>query len=399
VPATDDAVAPSVEWPSSGLLQPAGRVVAGGVPVLSGYVVAVAGDLRAHPLASTLEGQGARAVTFQATRTVPQAEATALAAATAAAVQEPADEVIVSSAFGLRAWHAAARAAGLATQLRQLLASARLLARDPRTADALREYGFEQIWSAPSNTTEDLFAYLLAHPREGARVVAQVDQEPVRELVRAMASSGAEVVEVLTTHPEPPKLRSVLHRLVEQIVRRQVDAVLVTATSCGEHLLEQAVVDGELSGVLEALGGDVALVCLGPLGAAPFVAHGVAPFMPARPMLNELPGVLAAELPKRSLHPVVGGHRLEIRGQAVIVEGLLIPVQAGPMAVLRALAQEPGRVLSAAEIRDRVPGWHEVDDHAIEMAVSRLRHSLEGTDFEGLQFVQTVVKRGYRLAT
>jgi uroporphyrinogen-III synthase len=63
------------------------------------------------------------------------------------------------------------------------------------------------------------------------------------------------------------------------------------------------------------------------------------------------------------------------------------------------LARHPGRVLSAAEIRRLVPGWAAVDDHAIEMAVSRLRRSLDGTELDGLGVVQTVVKRGYRLAT
>jgi DNA-binding winged helix-turn-helix (wHTH) protein len=39
-----------------------------------------------------------------------------------------------------------------------------------------------------------------------------------------------------------------------------------------------------------------------------------------------------------------------------------------------------------------------VDDHAIEMAVSRLRGSLGHSDLRELDLVQTVMKRGYRLA-
>jgi uroporphyrinogen-III synthase len=58
------------------------------------------------------------------------------------------------------------------------------------------------------------------------------------------------------------------------------------------------------------------------------------------------------------------------------------------------LARNPGRVLSCAEIRRATPNWATVDDHAIEMAVSRLRHTLHNS---GL--IQTVVRRGYRLAT
>jgi uroporphyrinogen-III synthase len=46
-----------------------------------------------------------------------------------------------------------------------------------------------------------------------------------------------------------------------------------------------------------------------------------------------------------------------------------------------------------------VPGWAGVDDHAIEMAVSRLRRSLDGAELDGSGVVPTVVQRGYRLAT
>ncbi len=55
--------------------------------------------------------------------------------------------------------------------------------------------------------------------------------------------------------------------------------------------------------------------------------------------------------------------------------------------------RETGRVLSCAEIRRATPSWAAVDDHAIEMAVSRLRRTLH----DG-QLIQTVMRRGYRLA-
>ena len=88
-----------------------------------------------------------------------------------------------------------------------------------------------------------------------------------------------------------------------------------------------------------------------------------------------------------------GGHRLEVRGQAVILGDQLVAIQPGPIGVLRALARHPGHVLSIADIRRETPSFAQIDDHAIEMAVSRLRRSLADTDM-----IQTVVKRGYRLS-
>jgi uroporphyrinogen-III synthase len=49
--------------------------------------------------------------------------------------------------------------------------------------------------------------------------------------------------------------------------------------------------------------------------------------------------------------------------------------------------------MSVADIRRATPGWADIDDHAVEMAVSRLRRSLNDADL-----IQTVMKRGYRLS-
>jgi uroporphyrinogen-III synthase len=87
-----------------------------------------------------------------------------------------------------------------------------------------------------------------------------------------------------------------------------------------------------------------------------------------------------------------GGHRLEVRGSAVIVDGRLRPVPPGPMAVLRALARRPGWVVARADLLGELPGGG-ADEHAVEAAVARLRSGLGPPGI-----VQTVVKRGYRLS-
>jgi uroporphyrinogen-III synthase len=69
------------------------------------------------------------------------------------------------------------------------------------------------------------------------------------------------------------------------------------------------------------------------------------------------------------------------------------------MAVLRALAARPGHVVSRTDLCGVLPSGSpsgsrlQPDEHAVEMAVARLRRGL------GHQYlVETVVKRGYRLA-
>jgi uroporphyrinogen-III synthase len=71
----------------------------------------------------------------------------------------------------------------------------------------------------------------------------------------------------------------------------------------------------------------------------------------------------------------------------------MVPVPPAPMAALRLLAATPGRVRSRDELRRAITREATVDDHAVEMAVARLRAALGDP-----AVVQTVVKRGYRLA-
>ncbi len=364
---------------------------------LAGFTVVVASERRRHHLAALLENEQARTVNVQAVRAVAQPVAADVAAATRECVASPVHEVIVSSAFGLRAWLRVVRDTGQLDAVIARFAEARLLAQDAHAADTLRELGLSQIWATASATTEDLFRYLLAQPMAGRRVVAQIESEHHRELCAALRARGATVVEVLTSQFLPPMRTDVLRRLCGLIVRRQVDAVALTGEAATRNLLRQAEVDGVLDAVLNTLSDSVVTACLGPLAAAPLRERGVVAQVAPTPELADLVADLGRKLPAEALSLEVAGCRVQIRSQSIAVDGRVVPVQPGPVAVLRTLARWPGRVLSAAEIRGDSPAWTDVDDHAVEMAVSRLRRAFEGTALAGVDPVQTVIRRGYRL--
>ena len=63
-----------------------------------------------------------------------------------------------------------------------------------------------------------------------------------------------------------------------------------------------------------------------------------------------------------------------------------------PLAVLHALVVNPGTVVSRRDLLAALPSGTAGSEHAVEMAVARLRAAL------GTRCIQTVVKRGYRLA-
>jgi uroporphyrinogen-III synthase len=358
---------------------------------LAGYTVAIASDRRRHTLADLLESVGARTVGIQAARSVAKPDEAILHEATARCLAAPCDEVVISSALGLRAWLAAARERGTAAPLVAQFAGAELLlARDPAAADALRALGFKAIFSTDRETTEDLLRYLLAQPLAGRRVVVQTDRLSLAESCQALRRAGAEVIEVPTYTAMPPAESYSVRRLVELVIRRQVNGLALIGAEVAAHLCGHARREGQLADLRTALQHDVLCVAIGPRTALPL--DGIA--VPAgRPFAEDVAEEVLTALPRRGLRVAVGGHRLEVRGQAVVLDGRLVAIPGGPLAVLRALAREPGRVLTAAEIRRREPGWADVDDHAVEMAVSRLRRALDGTDL-----VQTIVNRGYRLA-
>jgi uroporphyrinogen-III synthase len=74
-----------------------------------------------------------------------------------------------------------------------------------------------------------------------------------------------------------------------------------------------------------------------------------------------------------------------------LLDGHVLPLSPSGLAVLRLLADAAGEVVSRTDVLAVLPG-DSTDPHAAEVAVGRLR------DVAGRGLVQTVVKRGYRLA-
>jgi len=179
-----------------------------------------------------------------------------------------------------------------------------------------------------------------------------------------------------------------VQRLVDLITNRMVDAVTFTSAPAVTSLLRAA--GPETDAVLRSLQGDVLAGCVGPLTAAPLRRRGVPVLAPATARLSALVEALVEELPRRTRTLRLADSELVLRGHAAVVDGVLKPLPPAQMAILRALAVSPGRVLPRSELLEALPRG--ADEHAVEMAVARLRAALGASSF-----IQTVVKRGYRL--
>lgn len=359
---------------------------------LSGFTVAVTAARRAEEIGGLLQRRGAAVVHAPALRIVPLADDTELHEATSALIAEPPDTVVVTTGIGFRGWLEAAEGWGLADRLRAALGSGTLLARGPKATGAIRAGGLREAWSPESESSAEVLRRLLSEgPLHGRRIAVQLHGEPLHDFTDALREAGAVVVPVPVYRWMAPDDLGPLDRLLESVAAGTIDAVTFTSALAATGLLRRARELGSLDVLLKAFGGRVAAACVGPVTAGPLIEAGVRATWPERYRVGALIRHVAEVLDSSSPVLPVGGHQLQVRGSAVLLDGSLRPVPPGPMAVLRALARNPGWVVPRGDLLAELPGGG-ADEHAVEAAVARLRSSL-GTP--GL--VQTVVKRGYRL--
>ena len=391
---------------------------------LAGFTVAVTSDRRRDELATMLERYGARIVHVPALRLVPLSDDSSLRETTRVLLAAPPDAVIASTAIGVVGWLEAADSWGLGDALRARLATTHVVARWPRASGELRPEGLLHVWSPDSESSAEVLDHLTvalagpagarqrarravpaqragaaagaagaasgraARPLAGRRVAVQLHGEPQEDLCSALRAAGAEVIEVPVYRWAPPVDPTPLHRLVDLITNQLVDAVTFTSAAAVGSVLHVA--GPSADAVLAALRGPVLVGCVGPQAAQPLRRHSVPVLAPPRAGINALVTALVDELPRRTTSLRVAGSELVLRGHAAVVDGVLTPLPPAQMAILRALAAEPGRVLARSALLESLPRG--ADEHAVEMAVARLRAALGRSTY-----IQTVVKRGYRL--
>ncbi|MFD8074212.1 uroporphyrinogen-III synthase [Streptomyces sp. NPDC059718] len=359
---------------------------------LAGFTVGVTAARRADELCALLERRGAVVMRAPALRIVPLPDDTELLAATKRLLERGPDVVVATTAIGFRGWIEAADGWGLGEPLLERLRHVELLARGPKVRGAIRAAGLRESWSPASESMAEVLDRLLDEGVDGRRVAVQLHGEPVPGFSEALRAAGAEVVGVPVYRWMPPEDLGPVDRLIDAAVARGLDAVAFTSAPAAASLLDRADRRGLRGELLDALRHDILPACVGPVTALPLQAHEVPTAQPERFRLGPLVQLLAAELPGRVRPLPVAGRRLEIRGHAVVVDGELRPVPPAGMALLRALARRPGWVVSRADLLRVLPGAGR-DEHAVETAMARLRAAL-GVP----KLIQTVVKRGYRLA-
>ncbi|MFH8482537.1 uroporphyrinogen-III synthase [Streptomyces sp. NPDC018055] len=359
---------------------------------LAGFTVGVTAARRAEELTALLRRRGAAVQHAPALRIVPVADDSELLEATKELIDHAPDVVVATTAIGFRGWVEAADGWGIGDALLERLHGAELLARGPKVKGAVRAAGLTEAWSPGSESMAEVLERLLGEGVEGRRIALQLHGEPLPGFIESLQAAGAEVVGVPVYRWMPPRDIAPLDRMLDATAARALDAITFTSAPAAASFLGRAETRGLLPEILGALRDDVLAACVGPVTALPLQVRGIPTVQPERFRLGPLVQLVCAQLPATARVLPIAGHRVEIRGHAVLVDDELRAVPPAGMALLHTLARRPGWVVARADLLRALPGSG-TDEHAVETAMARLRSALGAP-----RLIRTVVKRGYRLS-
>ncbi len=209
---------------------------------------------------------------------------------------------MATTGVGFRGWLEAAQGWGLADGLTARLAAATILTRGPKARGAVRAAGLREAWSPESESSAGILAHLLEdHELAGKRVAVQLHGEPLQDVLDALRTAGADVVEVPVYRWVPPADEGPLHRLLEATATGGVDAMTFTSAPAAANFLRTAGELGIGEAVTNALRGPVLCAAVGPVTAAPLVRADIPVVMPERARLGALVRTVVEQLPPRDV--------------------------------------------------------------------------------------------------
>lgn len=362
---------------------------------LSGFRIGVTAARKAEEQVTLFERRGAQVVWAPVLSLAPnQVEDASLRSATEDVLARPVDIFLATTGIGMKAWFGAAESWGLLDALLSRLGEAEIYARGPKSVGALRRRGLRELWSPESEEFDDLLDRLRDRDLTGKRIVVQEHGQSLSMAAHALRRQGAEVTTVTVYRTMGAEDPEPMFHMIDQIADRALHAVTFTSAPAVAALMEAAGSTGRRDEVVTAMQAEVLACCVGPVTAAAFEMWGVPSIYPERSRLAAMIKQVETELPSRAagLTLQLAGHTLLLHGETVVLDGAEVRLSPAPYAVLQALLVNPGHVVSRRDLLAALPSGTAGSEHAVEMAVARLRSTL------GTRSVQTIVKRGYRLA-
>jgi uroporphyrinogen-III synthase len=361
-------------------------------PVLAGARVLVTAQRRATDLSVALERRGAEVAIASSLGVESHIDEDTLLAQTRQMIATGADIVVVTTGIGFRGWLDTAEAAGIGHDLVEALQSTRIVARGPKARGALQAAGLVPDWVAESETSAEIADFLITEGVQGRSIAVQHHGAGDDGLEKRLAAAGGRPFGLVVYRWGPPPDPAAVECSVREAAVGAYDAIVFTSAPGAAAWL----------GVVRAVGVEqellrleaerrVVLAAVGHVTADPLRDAGFDPLLPDRARLGALVRSLVMYLGDASVSVPTQAGDLRLRAMAATLDHEVLPVSPTGLAILRTLAREPGTVRSREELLEVLPGASD-DPHSAEVAVARLREAV------GRPLVQTVVKRGYRLA-
>ncbi|SDY38930.1 uroporphyrinogen-III synthase [Herbiconiux ginsengi] len=360
---------------------------------LEGFRIGVTSDRRSEDLIAAFERRGADVLHAPTIRMEAAVDDGKLESETRAVIAARPDILLATTSYGIRRWFEAADAAGLGTELTEVLEQSRILVRGPKARGAVRAAGLDDDGMSARETTISLVDYVLRDGVNGMTIAVQLHGFTDPEQLDRLTSAGAAVLTVApyrwTRHEDSARVT----RLIDAICAGNVDAVTFTSAPAVEALFQAADAIGRLDDVRFAFETSVVPAAVGPVTAQPLVDAGVLPITPDRFRMGALIRLVAEHLEQtRVLRLATERGSIELRGRIASVNGEKTVLTPTALSLFRVLVSAGGATVSRAELAASAP--EPLDDHAVDVAISRLRGALPDPTI-----VATVIKRGYRIAT
>ena len=360
---------------------------------LDGFRIGVTSDRRSEDLIDAYRRRGAEVLHAPTLRMAHQDHDDGVLADTRAIIAARPDVMLATTSYGVRRWFEVADAGGEGDALLAALAETAVLVRGPKARGGIRAAGLLDRGMSERETTESLVTMTLAaHPSPSIVAVqlhGYTDQEQLQRL-RAAGHTVLTVAPYRWLTPDATDAR--VERLIDAITTGGLDAVTFTSAPAADALLGIAEALGRGTALVEGLRSNVLVAAVGTVTAAPLVAAAVPVVWPERFRMGALIRLVCERLEQdRALHLDTVHGPVVLRGSLLQVGSTRVVLPPVPLALLRTLMAAGGGVVPRSDLSASPAA--PLDDHGLEVALSRLRQAVPDRTL-----IQTVIKRGYRIA-
>ena len=360
---------------------------------LEGFRIGVTSDRRSEDLIEAFRRRGAEVLHAPTLRMAHQSDDDAVLADTQRMIAARPDVLLATTSYGIRRWFEVADAAGVGEALLGAFAATTVLVRGPKARGGIRAAGLNDRGMSERETTASLVDMTLDRFPEPSTVAVQLHGYTDENQLNRLRAAGHTVLTVapyrwLSVDTGDPRVE----RLIDAIATGSLDAVTFTSAPAADALLSTAEALGRGTELVEGMRRHVLVAAVGSVTAAPLLAADVPVIWPDRFRMGALIRLVCERLEHDRTFRLDTLHgEVVLRGSVLEVHGERVSLPPTPLALFRTLMEASGGVVSRGDLSRSTATY--LDDHALEVALSRLRQAVPERSL-----IQTVIKRGYRLA-